>query len=172
MQSYEYIDNQCYDGIVEGSILYLNDNNDYFKFSGNKIKDNYFVDLNNKDGRPDSSMTFEMNNYLSGFKVKEEVELFDIGSNSGYNWRWGCYINDSNGSILDKSDNLSAVYDGVSAYKHYACEDFIPVSTGDVVAMLSSNKFGYRIHYYREADSKLILVSKKEWKNTTLNIYQ
>lgn len=157
MQSYEYIDNQCYDGIVEGSILYLNDNNDYFKFSGNKIKDNYFVDLNNKDGRPDSSMTFEMNNYLSGFKVKEEVELFDIGSNSGYNWRWGCYINDSNGSILDKSDNLSAVYDGVSAYKHYACEDFIPVSTGDVVAMLSSNKFGYRIHYYREADSKTYL---------------
>ena len=156
-QLYEYIDNQCYDDIVEGSVLYLNDNNDYFNFMGIKVRDDYAVDISSKTGRPSNDMTFNMNNYLSGFKVKDEVELFDIGSDSGYNWRWGCYINDSNGSILDKSDNLSAVYDGVSAYKHYACEDFIPVSTGDVVAMLSSNKFGYRIHYYREADSKTYL---------------
>lgn len=156
-QLYEYIDNQCYDDIVEGSVLYLNDNNDYFNFMGIKVRDDYAVDISSKTGRPSNDMTLNMNNYLSGFKVKDEVELFDIGSDSGYNWRWGCYINDSNGSILDKSDNLSAVYDGVSAYKHYACEDFIPVSTGDVVAMLSSNKFGYRIHYYREADSKTYL---------------
>ena len=156
-QLYEYIDNQCYDDIVEGSVLYLNDNNDYFNFMGIKVRDDYAVDISSKTGRPSNDMTLNMNNYLSGFKVKEEVELFDIGSDSGYNWRWGCYINDSNGSILDKSDNLSAVYDGVPAYKHYACEDFIPVSTGDVVAMLSSNEFGYRIHYYREADSKTYL---------------
>lgn len=157
MQSYEYIDNQCYDDIVEGSVLYLNDNNDYFNFMGIKVRDDYAVDISSKTGRPSNDMTLNMNNYLSGFKVKDEVELFDIGSDSGYNWRWGCYINDSNGSILDKSDDLSAVYDGVSAYKHFACEDFIPVSTGDVVAMLSSNEFGYRIHYYREADSKTYL---------------
>ena len=157
MQSYEYIDNQCYDDIVEGSVLYLNDNNDYFNFMGIKVRDDYAIDISSKTGRPSNDMTLNMNNYLSGFKVKDEVELFDIGSDSGYNWRWGCYINDSNGSILDKSDDLSAVYDGVSAYKHFACEDFIPVSTGDVVAMLSSNEFGYRIHYYRETDSKTYL---------------
>lgn len=156
-QAYEYIDNQYYDDIVEGSVLYLNDNNDYFNFMGIKARDDYAVDTSSKTGRPSNDMTLNINNYLSGFKVKDEVELFDIGSDSGYTWRWGCYINDSNGSILDKSDNLSDVYDGVPAYKHYACEDFIPVTAGDVVSMFSKNLFGYRIHYYSEADSKTYL---------------
>lgn len=164
-RTYEYVDNQCYEDIVEGSVLYVNDDNDYFCFTGTTERNDYAVNTSGKQGRTLTDLTLNQNNYLDGFRVKDEVELFDIGSKSGYNWRWGCYIDASTGAILDKSDDLSATYDNIVAYRHYVCENFIPVETGDVVAMLSKNLFGYRIHYYRDADSKTYLGLQEGMEN-------
>lgn len=160
VQECKWIDNANYDEIEENSILYFDDENDYFKFDGREINEtDYKLDTSGKSGRPNNLLSLDLNSYLSNFKIQNETELFDIGSESGYYWRWFCYIDD-NGAILDKSNNKSDVWDGYAVYKHYACEDFIPVEMGDIIAMFSvteDNQFSYRIHYYREADSKTYL---------------
>lgn len=154
-----WIDNPNYDNLKPDMLLYLNDSTEYYKFSGGLVKADSYYDVVTSGSRTgEGTLSFDVNTAIRGFKMQNETMLFDLGTGSGYNWVWGGYIEDSNGTFQDCSNDLNGVYyKGYHAYYLSACKSFIPVHKGDIIAARSyaNNKlyYYYQIHYYKDADA-------------------
>lgn len=166
IESETWVQNPCYSKIQKNLLICTNDNNNIFHFKGDTLHPRYddvsFVDRNER---------YASYNGLSSSKwqIQSETELFDIGSDSGYTWHTGSYIDSTTGAFIDVSDKMSA------HFKQIACKDFIPVSNGDIVAYVIRTSegnngkqipskdgrldFDYEILYYSDADASTFLKS-------------
>ena len=153
-----WIDNPNYDNLKPDMLLYLTDSTEYYKFLGDCKKPNEEYSVNGYDssGRGDV-LSYNINNSLRNFDVKNETMLFDVGTSSGYNWVWGGCIDNDNGQFSDYSEYLSQNVDGYTAYHLLACKEFIPIHTGDIISFQSfldgTLLYYYNIHYYKDADA-------------------
>lgn len=93
-----------YDNIETDKLLYLSDPTEQYKFNGSHIlQDNQYYIKPLADTIPRttgiesySSMKYNANNGISGFKVQEETLLYDLGVSEGYTWDWKRYIDIKN----------------------------------------------------------------------------
>lgn len=167
----KWIDNPCYDNLVEHNVVVSTDTENKIRFHGKKMLTTV-VDgetVGNYGGL--SSQPNPRNVYATGlgFNVKirnatlqNETELFDIGKSSGYIWDYYAYI-DSNGAyVKDTKSRTSGSPGSPKYYARIACSDFFPVSVGDIIAIgckLDSNNhynkngtpyYDYNIYYYSD----------------------
>lgn len=164
--SEQWVENLCYSKIQKNLLICTNDNNNIFHYKGDTLYSQY-DDVEFRD-RPETSL--EYHGYTSNkFTIQNETELFDIGTESGYVWNTGAYIDSKTGGFIDVSDKIA------EHYMQIACKEFIPVSNGDVVAYTRRTaegknggrvpskdgqlEFDYEILYYSEADASTFLES-------------
>lgn len=151
-----WIDNPNYDNLKPDMLLYLNDETEYFKFTGEScLSDAMYSIKSTGDERKNYELSFDANTAISNFRIQSEAMLFDIGTTAGYEWVWGGFISPLDGEFRDYSEKLDTTADGFSAYQLLGCKAFIPVHKGDIIATKcyegSSYKFYYKIHYYKDA---------------------
>lgn len=150
-----WMDNPNYDNLKPDMLLYLNDETEYFKFTGERYLSDSMYLLKGGGTRKDYELSFDVNTAISNFRIKNETMLFDIGTVAGYEWVWGGII-DSTGTFEDYSENLGLYQQGWYAYQYLACKSFIPVHKGDVISTKcysgSTHQYSYKIHYYKEAN--------------------
>ena len=161
------IENPCYSKFQKNLLIYTNDDRNIFHFKGDSLYSKYGLGgavINRFES--DKSFIYHQ---TKNWDVRGETELFDIGIDSGYSWNSGSYIDSKTGGFMDMSDNLE------SHYQQIACQEFIPVSNGDIVGYTRKARkidddnfiaskdgklcFGYEILYYSEADASTFLKS-------------
>lgn len=147
----KWIDNPYYNKLVKGNLLYFTDDTPYFIYRYCKPYEDsnlngYSITSSNIWGRPSSEMFFEANRYnygLNGFKIQDEVKLFDVGTKYGYDWQ-----------------GFTTIVDGqLKSYPHYwsvrfhqlACAEFFPIQPYDIIAM--KNRGGRKIGDWYNAGS-------------------
>lgn len=164
-EKYEWIDNPHYDDVKEDMLLYLADPTEQYKFNGSPIlsDSNYSLkSLSNTTVRPESNMRYDANGGINGFKLQEETLLYDLGLSKGYTWEWQHYYDSHNNYAEQKAASDTGQYENIVGYKHLCCNSFIPVESGDVVALRSGitnsttlprGSFAYRGFLYTDNDS-------------------
>lgn len=166
----EWIDNPCYDNLVEHMVVVSSDTENKLKFKGRKLLtttvDGQTVgNYGGLDTQPSPRNVYAtglgFNVKLKNATLQNELELFDIGSSSGNGWDYYAYL-DSNGAFIQ--DAKSTASGGIPKYySRIACSNFFPVKVGDIVAIgskLDSNRhynkngsvyyYGYSIYYYSD----------------------
>ena len=168
-EKYEWIDNPHYDDVKEDMLLYLADPTEQYKFNGSPIlsDSNYSLkSLSDTTVRPESNMRYDANGGINGFKLQEETLLYDLGLSKGYTWEWQHYYDSHNGFAEQKAVTDTEQYEGLVGYKHLCCNSFIPVESGDVVALRSGvtnstsfprGSFAYRGYLYTDNDSTTMI---------------
>ena len=168
-EKYEWIDNPHYDDVKEDMLLYLADPTEQYKFNGSPIlsDSNYSLkSLSNTTVRPESNMRYDANGGINGFKLQEETLLYDLGLSKGYTWEWQHYYDSHNNFAEQKAATDTGQYEGFVGYKHLCCNSFIPVESGDVVALRSGvtgstsfprGSFAYRGYLYTDNDSTTMI---------------
>lgn len=147
-----WVKNPCYEYLNENMLVATSDTAYKYKFDGSK-ENSYALGI--QISRNSESTGLGYNTVLHNATLQKETELFDIGNSSGYKWQYYCHIDDY-GSFINCSDNDSY-------HRRIACQEFIPVSVGDIIAIGSkvddttksfsksgTTRFTYRIHYYSE----------------------
>lgn len=147
-----WLKNPCYENLQENMLIATSDKAYKYRFHGSK-KSSYT--LGTQISRNSEATGLSYDTVLKNATLQKETELFDIGNSSGYKWQYYCHIDDS-GSFINRSDNDSY-------HRRIACQEFIPVSVGDIIAIGSkvdditksfsksgTTRFTYRIHYYSE----------------------
>ncbi len=167
----KWIDNPCYDNLVEHKVVVSTDTENKMRFRGRKLLTKVVdgEEVGDYGGLDVQSNPRNVYNTGLGFNVRlnnatlqNEVELFDIGKSSGHIWDYYAYI-DSNGAFIQ--DTKSTASGGTPKYyTKIACSEFIPVSVGDIIALgskVDSNnryskngtaRYYYDLYYY--SDSK------------------
>lgn len=158
IETEEWLENPVYRYLEEDELLYLCDENEYFKYPVRKPGGSSYYTLDSltnltasKARDIDEDLSFNVNNCANHFLMHQETELFDIGSKAGYSFTQFQHIGEapSNlstyGNIMDYSARLntwtsaSATTSGLTTYSnHIACSAFIPVSAGDIIAANNS----------------------------------
>lgn len=168
-EKYEWIDNPHYDDVKMDMLLYLADPTEQYKFNGSPIlsDSNYSLkSLSNTTVRPESNMRYDANGGINGFKLQEETLLYDLGLSKGYTWEWQHYYDSHNNFAERKAVTDTTQYEGFVGYKHLCCNSFIPVESGDVVALRSGvtgstsfprGSFAYRGYLYTDNDSTTMI---------------
>lgn len=168
-EKYEWIDNPHYDDVKEDMLLYLADPTEQYKFNGSPIlsDSNYSLkSLNNTTVRPESNMRYDANGGINGFKLQEETLLYDLGLSKGYTWEWQHYYDSHNNFAEQKAVSDNVQYEGFRGYEHLCCNSYIPVESGDVVALRSGvtgstsfprGSFAYRGYLYTDNDSTTMI---------------
>ena len=178
-EKYEWIDNPHYDDVKEDMLLYLADPTEQYKFNGSPIlsDSNYSLkSLNNTTPRPASNMRYDVNGGINGFALQEETLLYDLGLSKGYTWEWQHYFDSHNGFAEQKAANDNVQYEGFRGYEHLCCNSYIPVESGDIVALRSGvtgsatfppGSFRYRAYLYSDNDSTTMIKNLLYSDNTT-----
>ena len=152
-----WVDNPMYDYLEEDELLYLCDDNEYFRYPVRKPGGNSYYTLTgatavttSKARDIDVDLSFNVNNCTNHFLLHPETELFDIGSRSGYSFAQFQHIHEGTpsahyGDIMDYAPRLNTYHaisnpqNGLPTYsQHIACSSFIPVSPGDIIAVNNS----------------------------------
>lgn len=166
---YEWIDNPYYNDIKEDMLLYLADPTEQYKFDGSEVlsDSNYSLkSLSDTTVRPESNMRYDANGGINGFKLQEETLLYDLGLSKGYTWEWQHYYDSHNYFAEQKAVTDTTQYEGFVGYKHLCCNSFIPVESGDVIALRSGitgstsfprGSFAYRGYLYTDNDSTTMI---------------
>lgn len=124
----EWIENPCYKYLETDMLIKSTDNDDYFRFKGYTPVQNYSCQASH--ARSDVNTRYYCSSNLNGnTSFRDEIQLYDIGSEYGYVWNVGCYIN--SGAYIDGTDNMSSYYNRI------ACKEFFPVEEGDIIALVS-----------------------------------
>lgn len=175
---YTWKESPYYKLLTEHKIIATNDTAVKYKFRRNYLMCPEFIDdytipyiHNTQDDRfitGESSHASTFNVRMNQCELQGETLLFDIGTDSGYTWKSFSKI-DNNGGLIQVSPDGA----GSSAFQHnLTCPDFIPVSSGDIIALTSRVKnapeyedmsntayvdgyelFKYSISYYKYNDS-------------------
>lgn len=168
-EKYEWIDNPHYDDVKADMLLYLADPTEQYKFNGSPIlsDSNYSLKtLSNTTVRPESNMRYDANGGINGFKLQEETLLYDLGLSKSYTWEWQHYYDSHNNFAEQKAVSDNVQYEGFRGYEHLCCNSFIPVESGDVVALRSGvtgstsfprGSFAYRGYLYTDNDSTTMI---------------
>lgn len=168
-EKYEWIDNPHYNDVKTDMLLYLADPTEQYKFNGSPIlsDSNYSLkSLSDTTVRPESNMRYDANGGINGFKLQEETLLYDLGLSKGYTWEWQHYYDSHNNFAEQKAVTDTVQYEGFVGYKHLCCNSFIPVESGDVVALRSGvtgstsfprGSFAYRGYLYTDNDSTTMI---------------
>ena len=168
-EKYEWIDNPHYDDVKADMLLYLADPTEQYKFNGSPIlsDSNYSLkSLSNTTVRPESNMRYDANGGINGFKLQEETLLYDLGLSKGYTWEWQHYYDSHNNFAEQKAVSDNVQYEGFRGYEHLCCNSYIPVESGDVVALRSGvtgsasfprGSFAYRGYLYTDNDSTTMI---------------
>ena len=168
-EKYEWIDNPHYDDVKADMLLYLADPTEQYKFNGSPIlsDSNYSLkSLHNTTPRPESNMRYDANGGINGFKLQEETLLYDLGLSKGYTWEWQHYYDSHNNFAEQKAVSDNVQYEGFRGYEHLCCNSYIPVESGDVVALRSGvtgsasfprGSFAYRGYLYTDNDSTTMI---------------
>lgn len=152
-----WMDNPMYDILEEDVLIYVCDDHAYFKFPVRQPGDNTFYKRNlvtdPTKARGESTTRLNMNNYLSGFQVYPETELFDIGGDSGYVFHQFQKINGvsstKSGELMDYTSYLNGYTTLVNAgnYDQYvACQEYIPIAATDVLVLDNWISNGRRVN--------------------------
>lgn len=168
-ETYEWIDNPYYNDIKEDMLLYLADPTEQYKFDGSEVlsDNNYSLkSLSNTTPRPASNMRYDVNGGINGFKLQEETLLYDLGLSKGYTWEWQHYYDSRNNFAEQKVVIDTEQYEEFVGYKHLCCNSYIPVESGDIVAIRSGvtgsmsfppGSFRYRAYLYSDNDSTTMI---------------
>lgn len=136
----KWVNNPYYDKLVKGNLLYFADDTPYFSYQYRKpyedsSPNSYSITSANIQNRYISETYFDVSRYnygLNGFKIQNEVELFDAGEQHGYSWQGFTEI--VNGQI--------------KSYPHYwstkfhvlACAEYFPIQPYDIITMWNRHK--------------------------------
>lgn len=163
--------NEIYNHLVDGNLLRLCDDSEYFKYPIRRPGGDSFysmIDHNNVTNLSNlrsehTEMSYQPNSSVitdGNFAIQRETKLFDIGHQYGYTFTpfKYLYVGDPSadswrGSVADYSYMLNS-YNGINAMvngddplfvQHCTCEDYIPVSSVDILAIRSYFQSGFSV---------------------------
>ena len=176
----EWVKNPLYDKIEKNNLIKIPNDNPIYSYQARELYDDDEYDINrNQDGTPNydnqpvrtkneenSSSALFYNPTINHCWLQPETELFDVGSSSGYGWKWYGEIfagSDTNGNNYPRSAGYVMNTDDISEIVN---ETFFPVEVGDIIAMgcqQNSNlefikgatkyRFAFCPFFYSEANS-------------------
>lgn len=143
----QWVNNPYYDCLERNRLIYITDDNSYFKYPVKAIGDSSFYKyvFNKAQYRRGAQMAFEQNDHLSGFQVQPETELFDAGRGGGYSFQHFAFIDTgyhgsygNPGAVLD----YSHLHWGAGAAEFnpmLALDVYFPVESTDVLAVYNGD---------------------------------
>lgn len=155
-ETYNWEDNLCYDLLTQNTLIRTTGDFKTCRFWGRpQLKYGTISTQTQQYPRTGSNLSFTAT--IDNAKLQNEVELFDVGNQSGYKWEYYSHMDDS-GQLIDSSQNDNYYY-------NIACKEFFPIQVGDIVALKSRNEkdgdavFTYRLHFYAEENVQSYLGS-------------
>ena len=176
----KWVKNPVYNEIEKNNLIKIPNDNPVYSYKARELYDDdeYDIDRNqdgtaNYDNQPvrtkneeNSSSALFYNPYINHCTLQPEIELFDVGSWSGYGWKWY-------GKIFEGSDEHGNNYPRAAGYvvdtdniAELVNEAYFPVEVGDIIAMgcqqnsnykfikgATKRRFAFCPFFYSEANS-------------------
>ena len=153
----KWIDNPCYDKLIEHKVIVSSDTENKVKFTGKKILTTTVNGETVGDYGGLSTQPNPRNVYATGLgfnvriknaSLQNEIELFDIGKSSGYSWDYYAYLNSTGAFVQDTKSTTTG--GNPKYYAKIACSNFFPVEVGDIIGL--GSKLDSNMHYNKNGN--------------------